>query len=35
LSWWKSTLIKARGREERGNEIEDLWRGNWEGGYEM
>jgi hypothetical protein len=29
VSGWGSTLIESGGRKEG---IEDLWRGNWEGG---
>jgi hypothetical protein len=38
LEWesgWRTTLIEAKGRGERGDEIEGLWRGNWVGLYHL
>ena len=32
---WGSTLIKAKGRRERGNGMEELWGSNQEGGYHL
>jgi hypothetical protein len=35
VNGWRSTLIEAKRREEKGNEMGDWWRGNWEGGYHL
>jgi hypothetical protein len=35
VSGWRSTFIEAKGREERENGMEDLWRGNWKGEYHL
>jgi hypothetical protein len=32
MSGCRSILIEAKGMGERGDEMEGLWRGNWEGG---
>jgi hypothetical protein len=35
VSGWRSTLIEATGKAERGHGMEGLLRGNWEGGYHL
>jgi hypothetical protein len=32
---WGSTLIEAKGKEERADGMGELWRGNWKGGYHL
>jgi hypothetical protein len=34
-SGWRSFLIEAKGREEKGGWDGGLWRGNWEGRHHL